>query len=315
MTQATSQTQRQSTNKVAVLYGGRSAERAVSLQSGQAVINALSQAGYDVVAIDTAEPFVQRLLVGDIEQVFIALHGRGGEDGSIQGFLETLDLPYAGSGVAASALAMNKVMTKQIWLAHGLPTARYELLDSTSEWSAVLKRLGGKAVVKPVLEGSSIGITIAEDAEQLAAGYALASQFDSVVMAEQFIDGPEYTMSILHQAEGLQALPVIRMKSAGQFYDYDAKYEREDTNYYLPSGLSEDDEQAIQNIALQAFQVLGCRHWGRIDAMRDADGQWYLLEANTVPGLTSHSLVPMAAKAAGLDFTALIETILARHGD
>lgn len=308
-------TQVHQTGKVAVLYGGKSAERAVSLQSGQAVFDALLASGTEALAIDTAEPFFDRLMSGDIRQVFIALHGRGGEDGSIQGFLETLGMPYTGSGVAASALCMNKVMTKQIWQGHGLPTARYELLDDASDWAGVLQRLGGKVVIKPVLEGSSIGITIAENAEQVKRGFEVARQFDRIVMAEQFIDGPEYTMSILATAEGLRALPVICMKSAGQFYDYDAKYERDDTHYYLPSGLSDADEQAIQEIALQAFRVLGCANWGRIDAMRDADGSWYLLEANTVPGLTSHSLVPMAAKAAGLDFAALIQTILARHGD
>ncbi|WLD58979.1 D-alanine--D-alanine ligase [Salinispirillum sp. LH 10-3-1] len=307
-------TQGHQAGKVAVLFGGKSAERAVSLQSGQAVIDALRSSGADVLAIDTAEPFFDLLTSENVSQVFIALHGRGGEDGSIQGFLDTLGIPYTGSGVAASALAMNKVMTKQIWQGHGLPTARYELLDEDSHWADVLQQLGGKVVIKPVLEGSSIGITIADSPEQVKAGFTLARQFDRVVMAEQFIDGPEYTMSILDTADGLQALPVIRMKSAGQFYDYDAKYERDDTHYYLPSGLSDADEQAIQDLALQAFRVLGCANWGRIDAMRDADGSWYLLEANTVPGLTSHSLVPMAAKAAGLDFPALVHTILARHG-
>ncbi|MFY0665278.1 MAG: D-alanine--D-alanine ligase [Natronospirillum sp.] len=302
-------------SKIAVLFGGKSAERAVSLQSGQAVIKALKDSGEDVVAIDTAEPFIDRLMAGDIRQVFIALHGRGGEDGSLQGLLDTLEMPYTGSGVAASALAMNKVITKQIWHAHGLPTAPFELLDEHSDWAKVLQRLGGKVVIKPVLEGSSIGITIADSPELVKSGFELARQFDRVVMAEKFINGPEYTMSILATAHGLEALPVIRMQSAGQFYDYDAKYERDDTNYFLPSGLSETDEKAIQDTALRAFSALGCSNWGRVDAMRDADGSWYLLEANTVPGLTSHSLVPMAAKAAGLDFTALIQTILARHGD
>lgn len=296
--------------RIAVLYGGTSAERAVSLNSGRAVIKALQEKGYDVLPLDTAEPFIGALNSGDVAQVFIALHGRGGEDGSIQGFLETLGLPYTGSGVAASALAMNKVVTKQIWAAHGLPTAPFELLSEDTDWTETLARLGGKVVVKPVLEGSSIGITIASTADTLQAGFHLARQYDAVVMAERFIAGPEYTMSIL----GQRALPVIRMQSAGEFYDYDAKYERDDTAYHLPSGLSDADETELQSLARQAFVALGCSGWGRIDAMRDADGRWYLLEANTVPGLTSHSLVPMAAKAAGLDFTALIEAILSGEG-
>ncbi|MFC3852397.1 D-alanine--D-alanine ligase [Salinispirillum marinum] len=296
--------------RIAVLYGGTSAERVVSLNSGRAVIKALQEKGYDVLPLDTAEPFIEALNSGDVAQVFIALHGRGGEDGSIQGFLETLGLPYTGSGVAASALAMNKVVTKQIWAAHGLPTAPFELLSEDTDWTETLARLGGKVVVKPVLEGSSIGITIASTADTLQAGFHLARQYDAVVMAERFIAGPEYTMSIL----GQRALPVIRMQSAGEFYDYDAKYERDDTAYHLPSGLSDADETELQSLARQAFVALGCTGWGRIDAMRDADGRWYLLEANTVPGLTSHSLVPMAAKAAGLDFTALIEAILSGEG-
>lgn len=297
--------------RIAVLYGGTSAERAVSLNSGRAVIEALRGQGRDVLALDTAEPFIEPLCQGDVAQVFIALHGRGGEDGSIQGFLDTLGLPYTGSGVAASALAMNKVVTKQIWAAQGLPTAPFELLQADADWSAILARLGGKVVVKPVLEGSSIGITIASSPDAVRTGYELARQYDAVVMAERFITGPEYTMSIL----GGRALPVIRMQSAGEFYDYDAKYERDDTAYHLPSGLSDADETALQALALQAFTALGCSGWGRIDAMRDADGQWYLLEANTVPGLTNHSLVPMAAKAAGLDFPALIEAILRGDGE
>lgn len=292
--------------RIAVLMGGTSAEREVSLQSGQAVLDALRGAGADALMVDTAGNYLDELQNQAVDYAFIALHGRGGEDGRIQAVLEALGIPYTGSDVAASAVAMNKRLTKRVWQASGLPTADCHMLGGDSDWQAVLASLGGKAVLKPVLEGSSIGISIVDTAVGMERGYIEASQYDSDVMAERFIDGPEYTVSIL----GDQALPVIRMKAEEGFYDYAAKYEREDTHYYLPSGLSEAEESDVQALALEAFRALGCSGWGRVDLMRDGQGDWWLLEANTVPGLTSHSLVPMAAKAVGMDFTALIARLL-----
>ncbi len=292
--------------RIAVLMGGTSAEREVSLQSGQAVLDALRSAGADALMVDTAGDYLDQLQNQAVDMAFIALHGRGGEDGRIQAVLEALDIPYTGSDVAASAVAMNKRLTKRVWQASGLPTADSQMLSGDSDWQAVLASLGGKAVLKPVLEGSSIGISIVDTAVGMEQGYREASQYDSDVMAERFIDGPEYTVSIL----GDQALPVIRMKAEDGFYDYAAKYEREDTHYFLPSGLSDVEEADVQALALEAFRALSCRGWGRVDLMRDGQGDWWLLEANTVPGLTSHSLVPMAANAVGMDFTALIARLL-----
>ena len=292
--------------RIAVLMGGTSAEREVSLQSGQAVLDALRSAGADALMVDTAGDYLDQLQNQAVDMAFIALHGRGGEDGRIQAVLEALDIPYTGSDVAASAVAMNKRLTKRVWQASGLPTADSQMLSGDSDWQAVLASLGGKAVLKPVLEGSSIGISIVDTAVGMEQGYREASQYDSDVMAERFIDGPEYTVSIL----GDQALPVIRMKAEDGFYDYAAKYEREDTHYFLPSGLSDVEEADVQALALEAFRALGCRGWGRVDLMRDGQGDWWLLEANTVPGLTSHSLVPMSANAVGMDFTALIARLL-----
>lgn len=292
--------------RIAVLYGGRSAERPVSLMSGEAVLTALQQAGADVVGVDTGEDYLQRLAELRPQQAFIALHGRGGEDGRIQAVLEVLGIPYTGCGVAASAIGMNKKLTKQIWQANGLPTAESCVLDDDTDWVATLSALGGKAVLKPVLEGSTLGISIVDTDSAMAAGYRDARQYDSQVIAERFIDGPEYTVAIV----GNQALPVIRMEAEGGFYDYAAKYERDDTRYFLPSGLSDKDEQALQKLSLQAFRALDGHGWGRVDVMRDQSGHWYLLEVNTVPGLTSHSLVPMAAKAVGMDFTTLIWQLL-----
>lgn len=293
--------------RIVVLYGGASAERPVSLNSGQAVLSALKSAGADVFGLDTAEQdYLLRLQAEAPDRAFIALHGRGGEDGRIQAVLEALGISYTGCGVAASAIGMNKLLTKQIWQASGLPVAESQVLSDATDCGATLAALGGKAVLKPVLEGSSLGISIVSTPEAMSAGYAAASGYDSTVIAERFIDGPEYTVAIV----GDQALPVIRMEAQGGFYDYAAKYERNDTQYFLPSGLSQADERELQALALSAYRALDGRGWCRIDAMRDQAGRWYLLEINTVPGLTSHSLVPMAAQAAGMNFTQLIWQLL-----
>jgi len=291
--------------RVAVVMGGNSAEREVSLKSGSAVLSALLEAGVDVVGIDAKQDLPVQLQVQKIQRVFNVLHGRGGEDGTLQGLLEFLQIPYTGSGVLASALAMDKVKTKYLWQHIGLPTPSFFVLNATTDWQAVMTKLG-KAVVKPVREGSSIGMSIVENAEQLRDAYALASEYDSEVMAEQFIAGTEFTVSILDA----QALPVIELHTPHVFYDYNAKYIANDTQYLCPAPISADVEKAVQALSLQAFLALGCTGWGRVDLMRDSAGKFYLLEVNTVPGMTDHSLVPMAATAKGLSFVQLLIRIL-----
>jgi D-alanine-D-alanine ligase len=238
--------------------------------------------------------------------VFIALHGPGGEDGTLQGALEYLKLPYTGSGVLASALAMDKLRCKQMWQGIGLPTTDFALLTADSDWSAELARLGGRVMVKPAAEGSSIGMSRAATPEQLQAAWQDAAQYNTSVIAEPLLPGPEYTVAIL----GGQQLPSIRIESNAEFYDYEAKYFSDQTQYLCPSELSESREQELQDLCLEAFDSVGCRGWGRVDVMVDDQGQFQLLEVNTVPGMTSHSLVPMAAKAAGLDFDQLVAKIL-----
>lgn len=290
---------------VAVLYGGRSAERAVSLQSGDMIATALTSAGFRVRTVDTADAG----WVGQLEDagfVFIALHGTGGEDGTVQGALEVLGLPYSGSGVLGSALAMDKRRSKELWLGQGLPTAEFTVLDADTDWQAVIDRLG-KVFVKPAAEGSSIGMAPAATAQELAAAYAGAAGHGDEVLAERFIDGPEYTVAILEET----TLPSIRLQAAGGFYDYHAKYLAEDTQYHIPSGLDAAEEAALGELALRAFRALGCSVWGRVDVMRDPVRGFQLLEANTIPGMTSHSLVPMAARAAGLEPDALVTRIVA----
>ncbi|AVJ55131.1 D-alanine--D-alanine ligase [Idiomarina sp. OT37-5b] len=298
--------------KVAVMMGGHSAEREVSLKSGQAILNALQAQGIEAVAFDPAQQPLQALLEQNIDRVFIALHGRGGEDGSMQGALQTLGLPYTGSGILGCALAMDKVRTKQIWQAMGLPVA-----DSVSvspqqrdqiDTQQVMADLGGRVIVKPANEGSSIGMSVANDAEQLATALDIAFQYDQQVLVERWIVGKEYTVGLLAG----EALPVIRLQTPHEFYDFAAKYQANDTQYHCPAGLSAEDEQHLQQLAVAAFAGLGCRGWGRIDAMRDEQGNWYLLEANAVPGMTEKSLVPMAAKARGDSFSTLVENILAQ---
>ena len=297
--------------KVAVMMGGASAEREVSLKSGAAILTALQQVGIDAHAFDPAEAPVQQLVEQHFERVFIALHGRGGEDGSMQGALQTLGLPYTGSGILGCALAMDKVRTKQIWQALELPVAESISVKphhSDIDCAEVIRQLGGRVIVKPANEGSSIGMSVANNAEQLQQALSQAFHYDQQVLVERWITGKEYTVGIL----GTEALPVIRLQTPHEFYDFDAKYQATDTQYHCPAGLSDSDERQLQSLALQAFAALGCEGWGRIDAMRDEQGQWYLLEANAVPGMTEKSLVPMAAKARGIDFTALVEAILAQ---
>jgi len=292
--------------RVGLLYGGSSSEREVSLMSGEAIHQAMLNLGVDVVAIDADDNLLQSLPGYNLDLVFIALHGPGGEDGTLQGALEYLKLPYTGSGVLASALAMDKLRCKQMWQGMGLPTTDFALLHANSDWAAELQRLGGQVMVKPAAEGSSIGMSRAATPEQLQAAWIDACQYNTSVIAEPLLPGPEYTVAIL---DG-QLLPSIRIESNAEFYDYEAKYFSDQTQYLCPSELSESREQELQTLSMQAFDSLGCRGWGRIDVMVDDQGQFQLLEVNTVPGMTSHSLVPMAAKAAGLSFDQLVASII-----
>lgn len=293
------------TGPVAVLLGGCSAEREVSLQSGQTVIEALRSLGYQVKPVDPAQSDWVQQLAG-VSCAFIALHGPGGEDGSMQGALQALEIPHTGSAVLGSALAMDKLRSKQLWQGMGLPTGGFVTLGPDTNWQAVIERFG-KVFVKPACEGSSIGMTSADSAQSLEAAFRTAGDYSGEVLAEQFIDGPEYTVAIL----GDQALPSIRLETDNDFYDYEAKYLSEETRYHCPSGLEPEEESQLAELALQAFRSLGCSVWGRVDVMRDADGRFYVLEVNTIPGMTSHSLVPMAARAAGMDIPELVGRILA----
>jgi D-alanine-D-alanine ligase len=292
--------------KVAVLLGGKSAERQVSLNSGQAVLQALLRSGVDAEAFDPLTRCVTELKGYD--SAFIVLHGRGGEDGQIQGVLEWLNVPYTGTGVQGSAIGMDKIKTKQIWQGSGLPTAAYRLISAQSDFSQVAEELGLPVIIKPVHEGSSIGMSKVEKLEDFATALSKATLHDSVVMAEKWISGREFTVILLNG----EALPVIRLEPPKDvaFYDYEAKYTRNDTTYGIPSGLTAAEEKNLQSLCLQAFQVVGASGWGRIDAMQDAQGNFWLLEVNTVPGMTDHSLVPKAALAVGMDFDQLCLTIL-----
>ena len=292
--------------KVAVLMGGKSAERPVSLKSGAMILAALKKRGVDAHAFDPAERSLDSLVAQAFERAFIALHGRYGEDGTVQGALELLGIPYTGSGVLGSALAMDKWRTKLLWHAAGVPTPRCELLTRDSDLTGVAGRLGLPLMVKPVNEGSSIGMSKVRDTAHFEEAYALAANYDSAVIAEQFIDGPELTVGIL----GGNALPVIRLETPRDFYDYEAKYHAADTRYLIPCGLPPEAESAIQREALRAFAVLGCRGWGRVDLMLDGAGKPQFLEVNTSPGMTDHSLVPMAARHTGLSFEDLCLRIL-----
>jgi D-alanine-D-alanine ligase len=292
--------------KVAVMMGGKSAEREVSLKSGAAVLAALRASGVDAHGFDPRDKPLEALHAEGYRRVFIALHGRGGEDGTLQGALDLLAIPYTGSGVLASALAMDKWRSKLVWQASGLPVPEYVVLDAASDFAAVEARLGLPLFVKPANEGSSIGISKVKQAGGLRAAFELAARYDSCVIAEQYLGGGEYTVGILAG----QALPVIRIVPATEFYDYDAKYLRDDTEYRIPSGLGDQREREMRDLALRAFAVLGGRGWGRMDLMLDAAGRMFCLEANTSPGMTDHSLVPMAAKSAGIPFPQLVLKLL-----
>lgn len=291
---------------VGLLSGGLSSEREISLMTGAAVLKSMRNLGIDVIAIDVQKDLIDSLQSYQLDRVFVALHGPGGEDGTLQGALEYLGIPYTGSGVMASALAMDKLRCKQLWRGIGLPTADFHLLDKESDYEEILKKLGGKCVVKPSCEGSSIGMSLAESAEQLREAWKLASEFDTAVIAESKLEGEEYTVAIL----GERALPSIRIDSQATFYDYQAKYFSDKTQYFCPSGLSNERESELRELAMHAFKSLNCKGWGRVDVMTDAHGTFHILEVNTVPGMTSHSLVPMAAKAAGIEFDDLVCAIL-----
>lgn len=293
--------------RVAVLYGGESAEREVSLNSGKAVCEALVSRGVDAFLIDVDSQVVTRLQNEKIDRVFIALHGAAGEDGRIQALLEFLKLPYTGSGVQASSLAMDKWKSKQIFTAANIATPEYRILteDNLEE---VVAQIGERLMIKPAHEGSSIGMSKVTNCDQLAAAYQEASKFDSSVFAEQLVETAEYTVAVL----GDDALEPIKLETDHQFYDYDAKYIANDTRYLCPCGLADVKVKELKALALDAFNGLGCDGWGRVDFMADDNGNFYTLEVNTVPGMTDHSLVPMAAKAEGMSFSDLVVKILAQ---
>ena len=294
--------------KVAVLLGGRSAEREVSLKSGGMVLKALRGRGVDAHPFDPAERSLEDLLREKYARAFIALHGRFGEDGTVQGILEWLGIPYTGSGVLASALAMDKLRTKRLWAAEKLPTPAYELLGEHTNFRIAARKLGLPLMVKPASEGSSIGMSKVRVAGKLEEAYRLAAKYDRVVIAEQFIDGIELTCAIL----GERALPLIKLETPRDFYDYEAKYLADDTRYIVPCGLPARKEQELQELCLAAFRSLGCLGWGRVDLMLNRRGRPFLLEVNTSPGMTDHSLVPMAARAVGVSYEDLCVKILER---
>lgn len=295
--------------KVAVLMGGWSAERAVSLQSGQAVLDGLKRRGVDAWGVDVQKATVlDTLRRGSFDRAFIILHGPGGEDGVIQGALDILNIPYTGSGVLASALSMDKLRCKQFFEGAGIPTPTQMVLDENTGIESLQARLGLPVMIKPALEGSSLGMSKVERGEELLPAWRQAAQYQGAVIAERWIEGPEYTVAIL----GQQALPVIRLETGNAFYDYAAKYQSDETRYHCPCGLPQEEEVRLQDLALTAFNAVGATGWGRVDVMCDEEGTSWVIEINSVPGMTSHSLVPMAAKAAGMDFDELVCRILAQ---
>jgi D-alanine-D-alanine ligase len=297
--------------KVGVLFGGISSERKVSLMSGNGVLQALQLAGVDVHGFDTGIRPLSELPGCGFECVFIALHGRGGEDGTLQGALEVMGIPYTGSGVMASAIAMDKLMTKRIWLQHGLPTPQFEQLDSDKELRQVPDRLGLPLMLKAPHEGSTLGIVKVQGYSQMRTGYALVREFEDTVLAEEFVQGRELTVAVLGQGKDARALPIVEIRAPGGNYDFHHKYVSNDTQYLCPAPLDAALTQTIQALSLKAFQAIGCESWGRVDVMlRDSDQAVFLLEINTSPGMTSHSLVPIAAKATGMSYTDLCIEIL-----
>jgi D-alanine-D-alanine ligase len=289
------------TGKVAVLLGGTSAEREISLQSGTAILKALRNENIAADAVDTKDSGWLQNITENYAHTFIALHGLNGEDGTVQAALALQGISYTGSGVLASALAMDKIRSKQLWRGINLPTPAFTLVDDAGNWQAIIDELG-TVIVKPVREGSSIGMTIARNAEELKHSYYEAKKYDQNVLVEKWIEGEEYTVAIL----GRKTLPAIRLETDNAFYDYEAKYISEDTRYHCPCGLQQEELDEMNAMAIQAFDSLGCSDWGRVDFMRNKKGGFLLLEVNTVPGMTSHSLVPMAAKAAGMSFDKLV---------
>ena len=297
--------------KVGVLFGGRSAERDISIMSGSGVLQALRERGIDAHAFDPGRRTLAELAEEKFERVFIALHGRFGEDGSLQGALEQLGIPYTGSGVMACAIGMDKVYTKLIWLMRGLPTPKYAVLDAATDLDRVVAELGLPLMVKPPNEGSTIGITKVGAANELPAAYALAARFDAVVLAEQFVSGREFTVAVLGQGAGARALPVVEIVAPAGNYDYQNKYFTDTTEYFCPAVLDPETAAEMQRIAVDAYRALGCEGWGRVDVLlRASDNAQFLLEVNTSPGMTSHSLVPMAARAVGIDYADLCVEIL-----
>jgi len=299
---------RRNFGKVAVMFGGTSAEREVSLKSGAAVLQALQNQGIDAHAFDPKVQDLSELTRLGFERVFIVLHGRGGEDGTMQGALQLAGFPYTGSGVLGSALAMDKIRCKFLFSAHGLPTAPFVVAvkGEVIDHDAIIHQLNGKVMVKPANEGSSIGMSAASNGDELKAALALAFQYDDAVLVEQWIQGREFTVAILDA----QAMPVIEMRTPRAFYDYEAKYQSNSTEYLCPAPLSADQTRLLQQAATAAFKAVGAKVWGRVDAMMDEAGNFYLLEVNTVPGMTEKSLVPMAAKAAGYSFEQLVFKVL-----
>ncbi|OTE96103.1 D-alanine--D-alanine ligase [Crenothrix sp. D3] len=292
--------------RVAVVMGGTAAERDVSLRSGAAVYQALKQQGVDVVAVDVVNSPIDALANGKFDRVFIIIHGRGGEDGVLQGVLDVLGLPYTGSGVLASALAMDKLRTKLCWQGYGLVTPKWFLLKTDVDIDACIEKLGFPVIVKPAQEGSSIGMSKANSREELATALKIAADYRCDVYAEAWVTGKEYTVGVLNGV----ALPVIRLETPNAFYDYEAKYQATTTQYHCPCGLPEEQEQLLQQLAVTACEVIGVKGWARVDVFIDDAGQTQLIEVNTVPGMTDHSLVPMAAKQAGISFEALVWKIL-----
>jgi D-alanine-D-alanine ligase len=303
----------QSFGRVGVLLGGRSGEREISLMSGNGVLEALISKGVDAHPFDPGLRCPTELAKEKFDRVFISLHGRYGEDGTIQGLLELLNLPYTGSGVLASALAIDKIVTKQVWISNGLATPEFEELTANSDWNAVAKKLGLPLIVKPAHEGSSLGLTKVKSADELPAAYKLAAGLDTKVIAETCIVGDELTCPLVGQGDSAEALPVIKIIPPQANYDFHNKYFSDETQYLCPTGLAPKVNDRVQELALAAYKALGCRTWGRADVMLDQKtGKPYLLEMNTSPGMTSHSLVPMAAKAAGVSYADLVLWLLSQ---